>query len=152
METKNSDLLVTQNDIIGAATPTVDRELVPFLKFSHLYFWRPAAFAMACLLLVGCVTRKAASPPTPVYPPTLESALRGLRVPPHVPYARIQTITVAAVSGKQFDAAVATARQSAAQKGANALVVLEDRQFWQRVGKGRVRVHRITYLAIWYQR
>ena len=100
-------------------------------------------------LLAGCATRKVQPPPAPVYPPTQESALRVLRTLPRGPYARIQTLTVAAMVGDQFKSAVATVRQLAAQKGANALIILQESEFWQKVGKRRIRVHRIIYLAIW---
>jgi hypothetical protein len=128
---------------------TLKRQLVPFFRFNHLRCWPLATVLVMCFLLAGCATRKATPPPTVTYPPTQESALRVLHSLPQGSYARIQTITVAAVVGKQFDSALSTARQTAAQKGANALVILRDAEFKQRIGKQTLRVRRLTYLAIW---
>lgn len=128
---------------------TLERKPVPFFRFNHLQCWPLATVLVMCFLFAGCATRKATPPPAVTYPPTQESALRVLRSLPQGPYARIQTITVAAVVGKQFDSALSSARQTAAQKGSNALVILGDVEFKQRAGKRTLRVRRLTYLAIW---
>jgi hypothetical protein len=67
---------------------------------------------------------------------------------PQGPYERLEIVTVAAEIGEQLTSAIKAARNSAAQKGANALVILQDTEFRQRVGKRRLWVRRITYLAI----
>src|SRR6478672_10670379 len=124
-------------------------KLLALFRANPLRSWPLTAGIAMYFLLAGCATRRVTPPPAPVYPPTQESALRVLHTPPRGPYARIQTMTVAAAVGKQFESAVATVRQLAAQKGANALIVLHESEFWQNVGKRRIRVHRIIYLAIW---
>jgi hypothetical protein len=60
----------------------------------------------------------------------------------------VEIVTVAAEVGEQFASALKNARQTAAQKGANALVLLKDTEFRQKVGRRKLRVRRITYLAI----
>jgi hypothetical protein len=120
------------------------------VRFSQNYFqWlRLAACLSAFLLVAGCAARKTAPAPQIVYPATPESALRELRDLPKGPYDRLEIITVAAEVGEQLAFAIKSARQSAAQKGANALVVLQDTGFLQKVGKRALNVRRITYLAI----
>jgi membrane-bound ClpP family serine protease len=109
---------------------------------------RLAACLAAFLLAAGCATHKTV-PPAPVsYPPAPETALQELRGLPPGPYDRLVIITIAAEVGPQLDAAIKGARQSAAQKGANALVVLRNTEYRQKVGKRTVRVRRTTYLAI----
>jgi hypothetical protein len=71
-----------------------------------------------------------------------------LRSLPQGPYDRVEIVTVTAEVGEQLAAAIKGARQSAAQKGANALVVLQDIEFRQKIRKRRLNVRRITYLAI----
>ena len=83
-----------------------------------------------------------------IYPPTSEAALRETRVLPPKPYDRLETITVAAEVGEQLDSAIKSARESATLKGADTLVVLQDKQFRQKVGQRTLKVRRITYLAI----
>jgi primosomal protein N' len=83
-----------------------------------------------------------------IYPAEPEAALREMRQLPAGPYDRLAIITVAAEVGEQLASAIKSARQSAALKGANALVVLKDTEFLQRVGKRTLRIRRIVYLAI----
>jgi hypothetical protein len=83
-----------------------------------------------------------------IYPAMPETALRELRSLPQGPYDRLEVITVVAEVGEQLASAIKSARQYAAQKGANALVVLKETEFRQKVGKRSLRVQRITYLAI----
>jgi hypothetical protein len=110
--------------------------------------WRLAAGVAASLLFAGCAAHKTPPPPAIVYPATPEAELRELRSLPQGPYDRVEIVTVTAEVGEQLEAAIKAARQSAAQKGANALVVLRDTEFRQKIKKRRVTVRRITYLAI----
>lgn len=103
---------------------------------------------MACLLVVGCAAHKTTPPAVLTYPPTPVTELRDLRRLPPGPYDRLQIVTVAAEVGEQLAAALKSAREGAAQKGANVLVVLQDKEFLQKIGKRTVRIRRITYLAI----
>jgi hypothetical protein len=119
---------------------------VRFSRLNHCF--RLVVCLAAYLMLAGCAAHKAAPPPPPVYPPTQETALRELRALPQGAYDRLQIITVAAEVGEQFASAIKGARQTAAQKGANAIVVLQDTEFFQKVGQRKLRVRRITYLAI----
>ena len=95
----------------------------------------------------GCAAHKTA-PPAIAYPATPEVELQELRSLPQGPYDRLQIVTVTAEVGEQLASAIKSARQSAAQKGANALVALQDTEFLQKIGKRRLKVRRITYLAI----
>jgi len=79
---------------------------------------RLAAPLLVQFIVAGCVFRKALAPPPP---PTY----------PAVPESAIQEV-----------------RQSAAQKGANVIVILSDTEFPQNVDKREVRIRRIVYLAI----
>jgi hypothetical protein len=110
--------------------------------------WRLAAGVAASLLIAGCAAHKTAPPPAIVYPATPEAELQELRSLPQGPYDRVEIVTVTAEVGEQLASAIKGARQSAAQKGANALVVLRDTEFRQKIKKRRVNVRRITYLAI----
>jgi len=99
-------------------------------------------------VLAGCAAHKTAPPPAIVYPATPEVELQELRSLPQGPYDRLEIVTVTAEVGEQLASAIKSARQSAAQKGANALVALQDTEFLQKIGKRRLKVRRITYLAI----
>ena len=88
-------------------------------------------------MVAGCATRKP-TPPPPTFPATLEPEIRELHALPQGPYERLEIVTVAAEIGEQLAAAIKSARDSAAQKGANVLVVLHDTEFQQRVGKQRL--------------
>lgn len=112
-------------------------------------FWLLAANLGSSLLVAGCATHKPAhKPPPPTFPATSEAAIVELHALPQGPYERLEIVTVAAEIGEQLTSAIKAARDSAAQKGANALVVLHDTEFPQRVAKRRLWVRRITYLAI----
>jgi outer membrane murein-binding lipoprotein Lpp len=115
----------------------------------HFQFWLLAANLASSLLVAGCATHKPAQQPQPpTFPATSEAAIVELHALPQGPYERLEIVTVAAQIGEQLTSAIKAARDSAAQKGANALVVLQDTEFPQRVGKRRLWVRRITYLAI----
>jgi hypothetical protein len=123
-------------------------DVVRFTQLKLFRSWRIAATLSAFLVFVGCAAHKPAPPPPIVYPPTSEMALRELNALPQGPYDRLEIITVAAEEGEQLASANKTARQTAAQKGANALVILREVQYRQKVGKRTLQVRRITYLAI----
>ena len=122
-------------------------DFVRFSRLSHFQFSQWIAWVTVVLIVAGCAARKPAPPP-PTFPATSVTSLRELRGLPEGPYDRLETVTVAAEIGEQFNSALKSARESAAQKGANALVVLRDIEFRQKVGKRTLRVRRITYLAI----
>jgi hypothetical protein len=111
-------------------------------------FQRLAAFLAICLIFGACATRKPAPPPPPTFPPTSAAALQELRSLPQGPYDRLEIATVVAENGEQLVTAIRNARETAAAKGANALVVMRDVEFKQKVGKRTLRLRRITYLAI----
>jgi hypothetical protein len=77
-----------------------------------------------------------------------EGELEELRALPPLPYARLAILTVVAEPGAQLARSIERVRAIAAQKGANAIVVLQAGDYSQKSGGRRVRVRRITYLAI----
>jgi membrane-bound ClpP family serine protease len=109
---------------------------------------------LAALLLVqfigaGCAFHKApAAHPPPTYPAVPESAIQELRRLPPGAYDKLEVITIEAEVGAQLLSAVESVRQSAAQKGANAIVVLNDTEFPRSVDKRKVKIRRIVYLVI----
>jgi hypothetical protein len=125
------------------------RDFVRFSQFNLFQFPRLTALLAVWLLFAGCATRKpAAAPPPPTFPPTSANTLQELRSLPQAPYDRLEVATVVGETGEQLGTAIKSARESAAAKGANALVILRDVEFKQRVGKRTLRLRRITYLAI----
>ena len=109
------------------------------------WFW---AFGLSTLLLViGCATHAKKQPP-PSYPPASEAELVELRARPRVPYDRLAILTIVAESGEQLARSIERARAIAAQKGANAIVVLQSSHYLQKSGRQKITVWRITYLAI----
>ena len=103
---------------------------------------RTIAIAAAALLAAGCVTRKPL-PPLPVYPPVPVGAVRQLSYRPSTPYDRLETVTIEAEAGGQYLSALRDVRQSAAGKGGNAMILVEDKEFRERT-RGRQRMVRRT--------
>jgi hypothetical protein len=131
----------------GSFSFRLNPDFVRFSRLSHFQFSRWIAWVTVVLIVAGCAARKPAPPP-PTFPATSVTTLRELRGLPEGPYDRLEIVTVAAEIGEQLNSALKSARESAAQKGANALVVLREIEFRQKVGKRTLRVRRITYLAI----
>ena len=106
-----------------------------------------AVLALVDFIIAGCATHKAHVPP-PTYPAVPESAIQELRSVPSGGYDKLGVITIEAEVGPQLVSAVTGVRQSAAQKGANAIVMLSDTEFSQKVKRRQMRVRRISYLII----
>jgi hypothetical protein len=122
---------------------------VRFTPFNHLPCRPLTAWLAASLMLAGCAGHKAAAPPPLVtFPATSESALRELNRLPQGSYDKLAIITVAGEVGEQLSSAIKGAREAAAQKGANALVILKEVEYRQKVGQRTLKVRRISYLAI----
>jgi hypothetical protein len=105
------------------------------------------AWLATSLMLAGCAAHKTAPPPV-TYPATSESALRELNRLPQGSYDKLAIITVAGEVGEQLASAIKGAREAAAQKGANALVILKEVEYRQKVGHRTLKVRRISYLSI----
>jgi hypothetical protein len=120
---------------------------VRFFQLNHfICSWR--AFGLSALLLAsGCAMHTKRQPP-PTYPPTPEAELEELRALPRVPYDRLAILTIVAEPGEQLVRSIERVRAIAAEKGANAIVVLQASEYSQKSGRRRVKVRRITYLAI----
>jgi hypothetical protein len=142
-------LFANWNGILKDSTFSLYRDFVRFFQFNLFQFPRLAVFLAVCLIFGGCATRKKPTPPPPpTFPPTSAETLQELRSLPPAPYDRIEVATVVAETGEQLVTAIKSARESAAAKGANALVILRDVEFKQKVGKRTLLLRRITYLAI----
>ena len=122
------------------------------MQLSRLKFFQRLRLAVPLLLqliVAGCASRKAPGPhPPPTYPAVPESAIQEVRQFPSGAYDKLQVITIEAEVGTQLLSAMKSVRQSAAQKGANAIVILKDTEFPQKVDRREVKIRRIVYLAI----
>jgi hypothetical protein len=121
---------------------------VRFTPLNYLQCRSLTAWLAASLMLAGCAGHKAAPPPPVTFPATSESALRELNRLPQGSYDKLAIITVAGEVGEQLSSAIKGAREAAAQKGANALVILKEVEYRQKVGQRTLKVRRISYLAI----
>jgi hypothetical protein len=121
---------------------------VRFTPLNHLQFRPLTAWLAVYLAVAGCAAHKTAPPPPVTYPATSESALRELRRLPQGSYDKLAIITVAAEVGEQLASAIKGAREAAAQRGANALVILKEVEYRQKRGQRTLKVRRISYLAI----
>ena len=117
-------------------------------RVARLQLVRLAAALLMQLIVAGCAFRKAPAPPPPTYPALPESAVQELRQFPSGASDKVEVITIEAEVGAQLLSAMKSVRQSAAQKGANAVVILSDAEFPKKVGKREVKIRRIVYLAI----
>jgi len=111
---------------------------------------RRSAFCLAIYLLaVGCAMHKRQPQPLPTFPAVPVTALRQLpALPPRNSYDRVAILTVEAEFGDQLARSINRMRETAAQKGADAFVVLRDTEFSQKSGDRKLLIRRITYLAI----
>ena len=122
------------------------------VHLSRLKFFRQLRLAapfLVQLIVAGCAFRKAPAPhPAPTYPAVPESAIQEMRQFPSGAYDKLEVITIEVEVGTQLLSATKSVRQSAAQKGANAIVILNDTEFSQSVDKRKVKIRRIVYVAI----
>jgi hypothetical protein len=112
------------------------------VRLSHIRFPKMAALSALFLFDAACAAHKP-QPPPPVYPPIPENDVRQLRSLPLVPYDKLETITIEAEAGTQYFSALEDARHSAANKGGNAMILVEDTEFRKRI-KGRQSLIRRT--------
>jgi hypothetical protein len=104
--------------------------------------WKTVAIAASALLAASCAARKP-PPPPPVYPPIPENSVQQLRYLPSIPYDRLVTVTIEGDVGTQYSSALQDARQAAAHKGGNAMILVEDKEF-RRTIHGQQRIVRRT--------
>jgi hypothetical protein len=114
-----------------------------FVSFDRHRNWKTIAIAASALLVASCAARKPPPPPPPVYPPVPENSVQQLRYLPSTPYDRLETVTIEGEVGTQYSSALQDARQAAARKGGNAMILVEDKEF-RRTINGRQRIVRRT--------
>jgi len=108
------------------------------------------AIVAVTLLVGGCAARKP-RPPLPVYPPIPASAVRQLRYLPSTPYAKLDTVTIQAEVGTQYFSALHDARQTAAGKGGNAMVLVDDKEFQRKINDRQRLIRRTTFWVVHVQ-
>ena len=106
-----------------------------------------AALSAAAFLACGCAARKPLPPPS-VYPPIPETAVKQLSHLPSVPYDKLETVTIESEAGSQYLSALNGARQAAAREGGNAMILLEDTAFQQRINGQKRTVRRTVFLVV----
>ena len=113
--------------------------------------WRTVAIAASALLAASCAARKPPPPPPPVYPPIPEKSVQQLRYLPSTPYDKLETVTIEGEAGTQFSSALQDARQAAAHKGGNAMILVEDKEFRRRINGQQRIVRRAIYWVVHLQ-
>ena len=112
--------------------------------------WKTVAIAASVLLAASCAARKP-PPPPPVYPPIPENSVQQLRYLPSTPYDKLETVTIESEVGTQYSSALQDARRAAAQKGGNAMILVEDKEF-RRTISGQPRMVRRTIYWVVHRR
>ena len=115
-------------------------------RFRH-HDWKTVAIAACALLAASCAPRKPLPPP-PVYPPIPENSVQQLRYLPSTPYDRLETVTIEAEVGTQYSSALQDARQAAAHKGGNAMILVEDKEFRRKINGQQRIVRRTIYWVV----
>jgi hypothetical protein len=109
--------------------------------------WKTVAIAASALLAASCAPRKPL-PPAPVYPPIPENSVQQLRYLPSTPYVRLETVTIEGEVGTQYTSALQDARQAAAHKGGNAMILVEDKEFRRRINRQPRIIRRTIYWVV----
>jgi hypothetical protein len=117
------------------------------IRIARCFTLKIAALSAAAFLADGCAARKALPPP-PVYPPIPESAVKQLPHLPSVPYDKLETVTIESEPGSRYLSALNGVRQAAAREGGNAMILLEDTAFQQRISGQKRTVRRTIYLVV----
>jgi hypothetical protein len=109
--------------------------------------------AAICLTLSGCAhrgSRRSAAAQTPTYPPISPDSVQFLNRRPPVAYDELGKVTVQAESVQPRAQSMEEVREVAAQAGANAAVLLEERNFRQRnsVTRRSMNMRRLVALLI----
>ena len=110
--------------------------------------WKTIAIAAFAFLAASCVAHKPPPPPPPVYPPVPENSVQQLRYLPSTPYDRLETVTIEGEVGTQYSSALQDARQAAAHKGGNAMILVEDKEFRRRINGQQRIVRRTIYWVV----
>jgi hypothetical protein len=74
-----------------------------------------------------------------------------LRYLPSTPYDKLETVTIEGEAGTQFSSALQDARQAAAHKGGNAMILVEDKEFRRRINGQQRIVRRAIYWVVHLQ-
>ena len=120
----------------------------------EVYLNASAALSVAaCLALSGCAhraSRRPAAAQTPTYPPTSPEYVQILNRRPPVAYDELGKVTVQTDSAQPRARSMEEVRQAAAQAGANAAILLQERTFRQRnsVTRRTMNMRRLVALLI----
>ena len=117
------------------------------VRFSRCCTLKIAALSAAAFLACGCAARKPLPPP-PVYPPIPENAVKQLPHLPSVPFDKLETVTIESEPGSRYLSALNGVRQAAAREGGNAMILLEDSAFQQRINGQKRTVRRTVFLVV----
>lgn len=112
-----------------------------------------ALAGMLLLVLPGCAhraSRRSAAAQTPTYPPTSPEYVQILNRRPPVAYDELGKVTVQTENAQPRERSMEEVRQAAAQAGANAAILLQERTFRQRNRATRraVNMRRLVALLI----
>jgi hypothetical protein len=105
------------------------------------------AITTLTVLAAGCAARKPL-PPLPVYPPVPENSVQQLRYLPAKPYDRLETVTIQGEAGTQYWSALGDARQAAALKGGNAMILVEDQEFRRKINGRQILFRRTIFWVV----
>jgi hypothetical protein len=121
--------------------------------YLNLFVTLSVATFATCMAFSGCAhrgNRRSAAVQTPTYPPISPDSVQILNRRPPVTYDELGKVTVQTESAQPRVRSMEEVREVAAQAGANAAILLEERTFRQRNGVTRrsINMRRLVALLI----